>query len=365
MKIIHCADIHLDSAMTSRFPPEKAIKRREEILHTFERMVQYASRNGVSAILIAGDMFDAPNTRELTRNTVLNCITSNPAIAFFYLKGNHDDNNFLDCLERLGKRPGNLMIFGGSWGCYECGEVAIYGSELSGEESGHYDSLNPDADKINIVMLHGQICENTSGVEYGIDMNKLRGKNIDYLALGHIHAPGSGKIDDRGVYCYPGCLEGRGFDECGERGFMMLDIDEEKRTIARSFIPFAQRTVYSVPADVTGCTTTHGIIKKAAEALNAAGCDFSSIVRLVLTGELDAECEKDKLYISSAFEDQYFYFVLADETRLKISIDDYLLDESLKGEYVRTVLGDSSLSDEDKAIIARYGLMALAGEEAD
>ena len=57
--------------------------------------------------------------------------------------------------------------------------------------------------------------------------------------------------------------------------------------------------------------------------------------------------------------------MLADETRLKISIDDYLLDESLKGEYVRTVLGDSSLSDEDKAIIARYGLMALAGEEAD
>ena len=115
MKIIHCADIHLDSAMTSHSDPESARKRRGEMLRTFERMVSYAAREGVSAILIAGDLFDAPNTRELTRNTVLHCIASNPAIAFFYLKGNHDDNNFLNGLDELGKKPCNLMLFGRNW----------------------------------------------------------------------------------------------------------------------------------------------------------------------------------------------------------------------------------------------------------
>ena len=365
MKIIHCADIHLDSAMTSHSDPESARKRRGEMLRTFERMVSYAAREGVSAILIAGDLFDAPNTRELTRNTVLHCIASNPAIAFFYLKGNHDDNNFLNGLDELGKKPCNLLLFGRHWGCYECGGVAIYGAELHGGDTAFYDGLQPDAEKINIVMLHGQISENPAGVEHGIDLKQLRGRNIDYLALGHIHAPGSGRLDDRGTYCYPGCLEGRGFDECGERGFMLLDIDEESRMITRTFVPFAGRKIVSVSADITGCMTTQEMIITAAEALSDAECDASSIVRLVLTGELDAECEKDIAYLTAAFAEKYDYFETADETRLTVDMDDYLLDQSLKGEFIRTVFGDGTLSDEDKAVIVRYGLRALAGEEAD
>ena len=153
LKIIHCADIHLDSAMTSHFDPETTRKRRDEILLTFEKMVQYAAREKVSAILIAGDLFDAPNTRELTRNAVLHCVTSNPSITFFYLKGNHDDNNFLSVLDRTGRLPGNLMLFDRKWGCYEYGDVAIYGAELSDGGGGFYEGLAPDADKINIVML--------------------------------------------------------------------------------------------------------------------------------------------------------------------------------------------------------------------
>lgn len=52
-----------------------------------------------------------------------------------------------------------------------------------------------------------------------------------------------------------------------------------------------------------------------------------------------------------------------DETRLKIDVSDYMLDASLKGEYVRQVMEDESISEEDKKIIIRYGLQAIAGEE--
>jgi len=52
-----------------------------------------------------------------------------------------------------------------------------------------------------------------------------------------------------------------------------------------------------------------------------------------------------------------------DETRLKINVSDYMLDASLKGEYVRQVMQDESISEEDKKIIIRYGLQAIAGEE--
>lgn len=362
MKMIHCADLHLDSAMTAHFDLETARARRGEMLRSFERMVEYACDEGVSAILIAGDMFDTANTRELTRNTILHCIRANPGIAFFYLRGNHDDNNFI---HELGDQiPANLLLFSGTWSCYECGNIAIFGAELR-DANGFYDGLKPDADKINITMLHGQTAENADGVEHGIDLSKLRDKNIDYLALGHIHSYCEGRLDDRGIYCYPGCLEGRGFDECGRHGFVLLDIDENKRSVNPRFIPFASRTIYSVNVDVTGCLSSREMIMKSAEALADTDCDQSSMVRLVLSGELEAECEKDISYISAAFAGRFFFFKAVDETRLKISIGDYLLDESLKGEFVRTVFDDPALSDEDKALIVRYGLRALAGEEAD
>ena len=48
---------------------------------------------------------------------------------------------------------------------------------------------------------------------------------------------------------------------------------------------------------------------------------------------------------------------------MKIDVESYMLDVSLKGEYVRQVMADDSLSEEDKKIIIRYGLQAIAGEE--
>ena len=42
MKIIHCSDLHLDSKMETNLDKERARERKNEILLTFERMVQYA-----------------------------------------------------------------------------------------------------------------------------------------------------------------------------------------------------------------------------------------------------------------------------------------------------------------------------------
>ena len=50
-----------------------------------------------------------------------------------------------------------------------------------------------------------------------------------------------------------------------------------------------------------------------------------------------------------------------DETRLKIDIGDYMLDESLKGEYVRQVMEDQSIPEEDKKIMVN--LLNKRGED--
>lgn len=354
MKFIHCADLHLDAKMSANLDKEKAKERKAEILHTFERMVQYAADNGVCGILIAGDMFDTKHISATTRNAVLHQINMHPDITFFYLNGNHDNDNFLTNLDTI---PDNVKMFGSDWTNYEFGKIVIAGIDLTGENTDYaHASLMLDTDKFNIVMLHGQEGEL-------INLRALKNKSIDYLALGHIHAYKKEQLDARATYCYPGCLEGRGFDECGDHGFVLLDINEENGTYSHTFVPFAKRKLYVVTADVTDCETTSEMIEKVAATLRETDCDETALVKIILTGMLDVECEKDVDYILTRFKAQYYFVKIYDETNLKIHTEDYLLDESLKGEYVRMIMQDTSLSEEEKAMIIRYGLQVLAGEE--
>lgn len=253
MKIIHCADLHLDSKMTSNLSKEQAKERKMEILRTYSRMIEYAKNNDVKAIIIAGDLFDTRNVSATARNLVKDSIMSNPDIDFYYLKGNHDSDNFISKLDEI---PDNLKLFSNQWTSYSYGNITITGLEIDkSNQAAMYNSLVLDNDNYNVVTLHGQLGDE-------ISTGDLKNKGIDYLALGHVHEYQSGQLDNRGMYCYSGCLEGRGFDECGQKGFVVLDIDDEKLTAGFSFVPFAYRSLYTLYVDVTGAMTTQDVAVK-------------------------------------------------------------------------------------------------------
>lgn len=365
MRIIHCADLHLDSKMSANLSREKARERQAELLHTFERMMNYAVEQQVDAVLIAGDLYDTKKISAAARNTVREAILRNPRIDFYYLKGNHDAESFLSALEEM---PANLKLFDKNWRSYPAGEeggIVISGVELCRENAAFiYNQLVLEPEKFNIVMLHGQETERAAGdgTEV-IALRSLRNKGIDYLALGHIHSYKCGELDARGRYCYCGCLEGRGFDECGEHGFVLLDIDEKSRTFKQEFIPFARRKLYTLEADITGSMTTADVAKQIGAVLDGAEADAESLVKLVLTGRVDVECEKNPELLTKQFEDRYYFFKLEDESCLEVDYSAFALDESLKGEFVRTVMAAEDLQEEEKAEIIRYGIQALAGEE--
>lgn len=354
MKLIHCADLHLDAKMSANLDKEKAKERKAEILHTFERMVTYAEEQNVRGILIAGDMFDTGRITATTRHAVLHQMKTHPQILFYYLNGNHDSDNFLSDLEEF---PENLKLFGTTWTSHVLENAVITGVDLTVENAElSYASLELQPDKFNIVMLHGQEGEL-------VQLRSLQNKGIDYLALGHIHGYKEGALDPRGTYCYPGCLEGRGFDECGEHGFVLLDIEEKTGTYTHTFVPFAKRRLYEVVADVTDCQTTSEMISKVDAALRKAACEETALVKIVLQGKVDVTCEKDVDYILTRLRSCYYFLKISDETTLKMEAKDYMLDASLKGEYVRMVMGDDALSEEEKKLIIRYGLQVIAGEE--
>ena len=361
MKIIHVADLHLDSKMTANLDNIKAKERRSELLITFNNMITYAVKNKVNAIIIAGDLFDTKNVSMAAKNAVKGAIENNPDIDFYYLKGNHDAESFLAGLETV---PGNLKMFGESWISYELDDdIVITGVELDKKNSKSiYNSLVLNMDKFNIVTLHGQESEHQKKDKAEtINISELRNKGIDYLALGHIHAYKEATLDARGIYCYPGCLEGRGFDECGEHGFVVLDIENKK--CMTTFVPFAGRNLYTVSVDIAGCMSTVDIAERIREVLDREDYSPSSLLKLVLVGEVDVECEKDIDFLRKRFESGYYFLKIYDESGLKVDYNQFALDESLKGEFVRTVMSSADLTDEEKATIVRYGIQALAGEE--
>lgn len=360
MRILHCADLHLDSKMPTHLSKEQAKERRIEILRTFSRMVEYAKKNEVSVILIAGDMFDTRNVSAMVRNTVKDVIIQNPQIDFLYLKGNHDDNNFLSEWDEI---PTNLCLFGDTWTIYTYGDVVITGLEWNQENSAKmYTSLLLEHHTCNIVMLHGQIADYKSKdkTKY-ISLEELKNKNIDYLALGHIHEHQIGKLDARGVYCYSGCMEGRNFEECGKKGFVILDIDETNHTIQTEFVPIASRTLDTLCVDVTGINTTQDAAIKIEEAIKESGYSSNGLVKFVLEGEVDVECELDTSFLEEQFAEYFYYETVTNQTTLSVNYKDYEKDASLKGEFIRLVSA-SNYSEEEKAKIIRYGILALKGE---
>ena len=359
MRMIHCADLHLDSAMTTHLDRDKAKERKQELLNAFIKMVEFAAANRVEAILIAGDMFDTREVQRTTKNTVIYEIQKHPEIRFYYLKGNHDGDNFIDELLEI---PDNLYLFDDRWKSYHVGNnIRIHGVEQNGINPYIYQEFKANRNEINIVMLHGQDTDGSVNNPKDINLRALENKGIDYLALGHIHSYREGQLDARGKYCYPGCMCGRGFDECGPHGFVCLDIDEERHVVQSKFLPIDSRNLYQVYVDVTGCTRTIEMIDIIRKKLEDYASD--SLIKIVLTGNLDVECEKNLDYIQKTFESEFYYVTVSDKSTLSVDIDKFAMDISLRGEFVRQVRQCEDLTDEEKSIVIRYGLQILDGEK--
>lgn len=349
MKLIHCSDLHLDSKMEA-LPPHKARERQNEIRLTFERMVRFARDNGVRAVMISGDLFDTQRVSAVTVSFVLDVIRRAPEVDFLYLRGNHDEGRFAFEGREL---PENLRIFSQCWQGYDYGDAVIWGAEIC---EGIYDSLPFDRSRCNIVMLHGQ-----TGTETGEDrvcLPRLRNCGISYLALGHIHSYEKQRLDVEGVWCYSGCMEGRGFDECGEKGFVMLDVSAQGLTA--EFVPFAYRGLHNVQVDISGLYTVAEI--REAMAMASAGIDRKDLVKFTLTGGFNADTQKDTGFLRRAFEDEFYFVRIKDESRLAIQREDYINDVSLKGAFIRAVMA-SDMDEKRKENVILLGLAALKGEE--
>lgn len=354
MRIIHCGDIHLDSKLESNLPTNKSRDRKNEIIMSFCRMIDYASQNGVTAVIIAGDLFDTNRIIDTTRDKILGKIRQNPSIEFLYLPGNHDAGKSL----LQGELPDNFKFFGNTWTSFSFDNVCVTGVELTDENCRHiYGSLRLEPDRFNIVTMHGQLT--SSSGEDMVNRNELADKGIDYLALGHYHKYQQGTLGQNGIWCYCGCLEGRGFDECDDKGFVVLDIAEDN-TITTQFVKNSSRDILEIKCDISGLSDAADILKKIDASVN--GVSENAMVKVVLVGNTPADARKDIDYFLKHLNEKFWFAKLYDKTRIELHPEDYVNDISLKGEFIRCVMA-SDMSEELRNSVIECGLAALGGRE--
>ena len=355
MKILHTSDIHIDSPLSTKLPKDKVKERRAELLSNLARLGEAASSHGARAVVIAGDLFDSTSVTKRATRALLDTVRSFSDIHFFILPGNHD------AMLLSGAEYGdidNLHIF--EYGCtstFELDGVTFTG--ISPSHKGMFDTLSLDADKKNVLVLHGELVDGAAKDGECISLREAADHGIDYIALGHYHSYSSKKIDDRADAVYSGTPEGRGFDECGECGYVLVDTDTPRTS--HTFIPLARRTMRIVDLPLDGLSDNTEIIKAARARLSSV--PSTDLVRLRLCGGYTPGMWKDTEAIERSFAGAFYYFEVKDASHILINADDYKYDRTLKGEFIRMVYADDSLDEQTKREIVECGVFALMGED--
>ncbi len=365
MKLLHAADFHLDAPFAA-LPPAQAALRRAEGRQLLTRLADLARTEGVDLVLLAGDLFDGETVYRETLTALGQALASIPAPVLI-APGNHDPFTPRSPYAAL-PWPENVTIFPREQmqakdfpdlGCTVFG-AAFCHSRLENSLLEGFSA--PETGRFRIGLLHGEVCEGNS-LYNKITQNHIKSSHFDYLALGHIHKPSGLQCTGATSWAYPGCPEGHGFDELGDRGCLLVQTGPGG--VTADFRPLASRRYIQLPVDVTGS----GPLPAAEAALNR--CDSRDCVKLILTGEWDQA--PDLAALEAKLAGRVFALRLRDHTRPRSGLWDRSEEDTLTGAFLRAVReradfgqkpGDSEQKQADSGqelaeLAVRFGLAAL------
>ena len=360
-KIIHGADFHLDSAFGG-LPPEKARQRRRESRELLELLAELVRTEGAEVVLLSGDLFDGervyPETLERLRSALgaMNC-------PVFIAPGNHDPYTPASPYA-AGDWPENVHIFrSAEMEAVELPELGcvVHGCAFTGGERTDQalrGFVAPSDGKIHIMCIHGDV--GTGDSTYGpITREQIAESGLAYLALGHIHQYSGVNREGNTFWAYPGCPEGRGFDELGDKGVLAGEVSAAGADL--HFVPLCRRRYRIIPVDVTGRELREAL----AEALPESAAE--DVCRFVLTGE-SGEQGVDLPALETAFSPRCYVLQLRDETRPAEDIWKRAAEDTLRGLFLQDLRQryDAAADDGERRKIAqavRFGLAALDGRD--
>lgn len=242
MKLLHSADWHLGAPLLLR-NPEQADRLRRTQLEIPHRIAQICREENCQLLLLSGDLFDGDCSRDVVQ-TVKQALEE-VRIPVFISPGNHD------CVTNQSPWkteiwPSNIHIFFRpeitSLSLPEL-DCRIYGAGYQQMDCpGLLENFRAQQEeKYAIGVLHADPTQ-ISSPYCPITAPQVAQSGLTYLALGHIHKGGSFQAGDT-LCAWPGCPMGRGYDEQGEKGVLLVTLDE---TAQSRFLPLDMPRFYDL-----------------------------------------------------------------------------------------------------------------------
>lgn len=358
LKIIHAADLHLDSPFEAM--GERAAERRAEQRTLLGRIAALTRERSADLLLLAGDLLDSELMYAETGDALCEALEQVDCPVFIS-PGNHDYDCAASPYRRLAL-PGNVHVFRpGPMQCVTLPEldVRVWGSgfgDISCPPRLREFSVEKQPGVLDVGVLHGKVGKATSPYN-PISEAELAGSGLDYLALGHVHSYDGLQRAGNTWYAWPGCPEGRGFDECGEKGLLYVELSGDGCTA--EFLPLEGRRYEILRFDPAGGMAGISIPARAKR----------DIYRIIFTGETDRPLNLQRYY--ELLKDRFYGLELVDDTRLSRNLWERAEQDTLRGLFLRKMrqLYDDAADEETREEItraARWGLAALdGGEEAE
>ena len=362
IRVLHAADLHLDSPFQA-LGREKTLQRRSEQRAMIGRLADAAREHKADIAVFAGDLFDSENVFSDT-GRLLEQALSSLEIPVFIAPGNHDWYGPRSAWAKLDFAENVHLFTSPEITCVELPELGarVWGTAFTGRYRTppllDFEAVK-DGDVIDILVAHGEAGDPAS-VYGAITEEQLRRSGMDYVALGHIHTCSGLRRAGDTFYAWPGCPEGRGFDETGEKGVLLAELSPGECRL--EFLPIPGRRYEILTVDVTDADTVADAVERAVPA--DSGGD---IYRIILTGQ--TETPPDPAELRRAREARFFALEIRDETKRRRDIWAERGTDSLKGlflarlwEKLETVSGEAGRDRIRRA--AEYGLAAMEnGEE--
>ena len=341
IKILHSGDWHLDSPLQGR-----TAALRGELLQIPGKIVALCKEEQCDLVLLSGDLFDGAYTQD-TYRTVYDALQS-MEVPVFITPGNHD---FISPDSPYEKElwPENVHIFKKQqiqWVDLPALELRVYGAGFQSMDCpGLLDGFRAEGKAVGI--FHGDPTQLHSPYN-PVTRSQVAESGLQYLALGHVHK-GDGFWAGDTLCAWPGCPMGRGWDEQGEKGALIVVLEE------RAKVRFV----------TLGAPQFHDLTVEASEGVSSvlpavANRDF---YRITLTGEAE-NVDLDALQAEfSAFPN----LTLRDQTRRPVDLWKSLGEDNFEGVYFGLL--KASLAEADPEIretillAAKLSRQILDGQE--
>ena len=363
MKVVHFADLHLDSAFAWCGATGNAARdRRHALRETLLAITSLTRTVNADALFCAGDLYEhdrvTPDTAAFLRQTFAKL----DPIHVYIAPGNHDfygpQSLYATC-----EWSSNVHIFREPrlQQVPLTDGITLWGAahRAPANTPNFLDGFRIEGDAVHVALFHGAerswLAEQGQGKQPHppFDAIDIENAGLHHAFLGHYHRP---KEAER--HTYSGNPDPLQFGEDGERGPVVASISPDG-SVERKRHCVAITQVHDLTLDVTGCKSQQDARNRLAELVDGR----SGVARLTVQGELDQPVNLPESVLRSVLDESFDAFqVRTGDLRPGYNIDEIRQEPTVRGQFVNDVLEAQLPPDEERRVLIS-GLRALGGRD--